>query len=242
MKELPLCKCGCGTRLKTNRGVWSKGHNRIKPRETKVCACGCGGMIRTKKPGLPSSNFLRGHFQKTLPKREPKLCVCGCGGEVRIDRTVLKGHIPRIKRNPRPVGPAPVCECGCGEVVGTTNYDQEYNKFKRGHHRRKWSNPAAFNKVEAKTFERLSRVYGLSKLAYETMLAEQGGRCAICMTDDPGKANGKATMWAVDHCHKTGKVRGLLCRPCNSGIGIFKDTPSLCNSAAEYLRKHGAEG
>ena len=75
---------------------------------------------------------------------------------------------------------------------------------------------------------------------YEQMLKAQGGGCAIC----GGKVNMK-TRWkkcikrlAVDHCHKTGKVRGLLCWMCNSSIGRMKDDPALLRKAADYVEKH----
>jgi hypothetical protein len=61
------------------------------------------------------------------------------------------------------------------------------------------------------------------------MLADQDGRCAICYTE----ANGR--MWHIDHCHDTGKVRGILCDICNRGIGNLKDDPKLLRQAAEYL-------
>lgn len=62
------------------------------------------------------------------------------------------------------------------------------------------------------------------------MLAAQGGRCAICASD-------MGTEWQVDHDHATGKVRGLLCSPCNRGLGLFKDAPHLLRSAISYLTK-----
>ena len=88
--------------------------------------------------------------------------------------------------------------------------------------------------------ECLKRRYGLTMEQYEQMLKAQGGGCAIC----GGKVNMK-TRWkkcikrlAVDHCHKTGKVRGLLCWMCNSSIGRMKDDPALLRKAADYVEKH----
>ena len=51
------------------------------------------------------------------------------------------------------------------------------------------------------------------------MLDKQDRRCAICKTNDPKSKNERG--WAVDHCHKTGKVRGVLCSPCNAGLGLL---------------------
>jgi len=72
--------------------------------------------------------------------------------------------------------------------------------------------------------------YGLSYEAYQVLLAAQGGKCAICLK--PPLA-GKTLN--VDHCHDSGKVRGLLCRPCNTGLGSFKDNAGRLRRAITYL-------
>ena len=76
----------------------------------------------------------------------------------------------------------------------------------------------------------MNRIYGITLEDYDTMLEVQNGCCAICKTDD---VKGR---FAIDHCHTTGKVRGLLCFDCNTGIGKLKDDPSLLLSAYEYLQ------
>ena len=58
------------------------------------------------------------------------------------------------------------------------------------------------------------RMYGITIEDYDRMYEEQGGRCAICRTDQPG---GAGERFSVDHDHETGKVRGLLCNNCNTG-------------------------
>jgi hypothetical protein len=79
-------------------------------------------------------------------------------------------------------------------------------------------------------WRRLLRCYGLSMEQYETLLAKQGGVCAIC-------ARPPAEPPVVDHCHETGTVRGLLCRKCNFGLGLFGDDQSLLAAASAYLKK-----
>jgi len=64
----------------------------------------------------------------------------------------------------------------------------------------------------------------------EQMLLSQSGRCAICKTETPGSKG-----WCVDHDHKTGKVRAILCNGCNGGLGLFKDSSYLLQQAMEYL-------
>lgn len=80
--------------------------------------------------------------------------------------------------------------------------------------------------------DKLKRTYGISYQEYLTMLEAQGGCCAICGTDDTGKRK----AFAVDHCHETGNVRGLLCSNCNTGIGNLRDDIGLLERAIEYLR------
>lgn len=80
--------------------------------------------------------------------------------------------------------------------------------------------------------EHLTTIYGISIHDYEAMLHAQGGVCAIC-----GAAPKKKPL-VVDHDHKTGKVRGLLCNGCNSGIGHFRDDITALDAAATYLRSH----
>jgi hypothetical protein len=76
--------------------------------------------------------------------------------------------------------------------------------------------------------------YGITLEKYLEILEAQNGRCKICGTDIPG---GKGSFH-VDHCHDSGKVRGLLCHYCNVGIGNFKDNISTLASAILYLKEH----
>ncbi len=74
---------------------------------------------------------------------------------------------------------------------------------------------------------RLKHRYGITYEQYKEMYDRQKGRCLIC------KEHGERL--AVDHCHKTNQIRGLLCRPCNSAIGYFKDNPTKMRAAAKYI-------
>jgi len=81
--------------------------------------------------------------------------------------------------------------------------------------------------------QHLKRLYGITLDDYNQMLTEQNDCCAICKTTEPGGKHGK---FMVDHCHDTGKVRGLLCKRCNIGLGEFNDDTSLLEKAVLYLR------
>jgi hypothetical protein len=69
---------------------------------------------------------------------------------------------------------------------------------------------------------------------YELLLNEQNGVCKICLEKESSR---RYKTLAVDHCHRTNKVRGLLCSNCNRGLGLFKDNPKILNNAAAYLTK-----
>jgi Recombination endonuclease VII len=83
---------------------------------------------------------------------------------------------------------------------------------------------------------RLKR-FGITLADYEAILDIQGGLCAICGKSEVMKRNGRITWLCVDHDHKTGKVRGLLCKHCNVMIGHGRDDPALLRSAIAYLEK-----
>lgn len=77
----------------------------------------------------------------------------------------------------------------------------------------------------------LRKVYGITLEDYNTMHASQGGKCAICKGEE---SNGEAL--AVDHCHETGRIRGLLCRWCNKMLGLSKDSADVLFAAIQYLK------
>jgi len=81
----------------------------------------------------------------------------------------------------------------------------------------------------------LKRKYGITLEQYEKLLADQGGVCAVC----GGPHVGVGGRYHVDHDHRTGVVRGLLCGTCNTGLGQFKDDPVVLEKAISYLKKHG---
>jgi len=66
-------------------------------------------------------------------------------------------------------------------------------------------------------------------------MESQESRCAICKTDKPSTPYG---IFYVDHDHKTGAIRGLLCHKCNTGIGLLNDEISILESAILYLQKY----
>jgi RNA polymerase subunit RPABC4/transcription elongation factor Spt4 len=79
----------------------------------------------------------------------------------------------------------------------------------------------------------LKEMYGITIHDKERMISEQGGRCPICTT---AIVMGRRSH--IDHCHSSGKIRGVLCGSCNSGLGLFKDNQASLAAAIDYLKKH----
>jgi hypothetical protein len=93
------------------------------------------------------------------------------------------------------------------------------------------------NKVKMTETARNSRYlyrYGITTEEYDQMLQSQGSKCKICGGTDTGRKTSR--FFSIDHCHVTNNVRGLLCHPCNVGIGKFNDDPVLIRRAIQYLK------
>lgn len=87
---------------------------------------------------------------------------------------------------------------------------------------------------------RLQTQYGISPAEYDALYEKQSGRCAICGVEkkpwEPGGGvEGRHRFLVVDHDHRTGHVRGLLCFNCNAGIGQFHDDPQVMLAAIAYM-------
>lgn len=74
----------------------------------------------------------------------------------------------------------------------------------------------------------IQKLYGITEEQYQTLWFQQDGKCAICKQPSDKRLH-------IDHCHLSKKVRGLLCGPCNRGLGLFKDNPDLLIAAKDYL-------
>lgn len=85
--------------------------------------------------------------------------------------------------------------------------------------------------------------YGISDADYDKMLSEQGGVCAICRNPETSRTqSGAIKEFAIDHDHKTLKVRGLLCAQCNKGLGHMDDSVETIRAAIAYLERHSKPG
>ena len=90
------------------------------------------------------------------------------------------------------------------------------------------SHPTRNKPRESMRSYHLKHRFGISEADVDAMLEAQGGLCALCR---------EAPAVHVDHDHVTGKVRAILCEPCNGGLGLFKDDPNAIRRAIDYLER-----
>ena len=93
------------------------------------------------------------------------------------------------------------------------------------------------NGIQTMRAHHLRRTYGITLEQYEAMAEQQNHRCAICGQPETTTKKGTLQSLAVDHCHDTSKVRGLLCHHCNVGIGSLKHRKDLLLAAIRYLEE-----
>lgn len=93
-------------------------------------------------------------------------------------------------------------------------------------------------RTERQAYERKRtlRKYGLTQEQYDQLLASQDGRCPGCGTDEPG-----AKGWCIDHCHKGGHVRALMCFRCNLVVGQAGEDPAILRALADWLERQTAQ-
>ena len=105
--------------------------------------------------------------------------------------------------------------------------------------RKKWKEENLESAQRSSRRNNLYTKYRMSIEDYEKMLADQQGKCACCGATENNALYGlnRSLNFAVDHCHTTSKVRGLLCNQCNRAIGMLGDTPEAILKAYEYLKR-----
>jgi hypothetical protein len=119
-------------------------------------------------------------------------------------------------------------------------YDREYHRRYLLTDSGKRKNREAAKKFYAsnpgRSFRDQCKKYGISVEEYDAIKNEQGGLCAIC-GGFPQRTNKRINRLCIDHDHKTGKVRGLICYNCNVGLGQFEDDIDRLSAAISYLRE-----
>jgi hypothetical protein len=103
--------------------------------------------------------------------------------------------------------------------------------------RDKWASKDFALRRHEKKVQHVKSRYGLSEDDYQNLFMAQDGKCAICGFEETEQTQGTVRRLNVDHNHQTGKVRGLLCNRCNSGLGQFDDDVARLKVAVTYLER-----
>ena len=186
-----------------------------------TCTCGECKTCRHRE-------YMRGWYARHHAPPQPQLC--GMCGEIFTPPTnrqrkwcskTCKQRALYWRKNPLLSR-----ECGsCGADISDRRKGLKWCSDSCAQRGRKKANP---EKVLRASLKR----YGISPEEYNLLLAKQDGVCAICHT---AEINGFGTRLAVDHCHETKKVRGILCGNCNRGLGFYGHEPERLRAAIAYL-------
>lgn len=135
-------------------------------------------------------------------------------------------------------------------VCGVRKHFSEFYNLRKApdgvSYRCKSCDNAAVNKYRAENPDKfrdtfrdtnLKQRFGISLEQYKEMLEKQGGVCAICGGSEPKSLGSSKQSFSVDHCHDTGRIRGLLCSSCNRGLGLLGDTVESVQRALDYLKE-----
>jgi hypothetical protein len=127
------------------------------------------------------------------------------------------------------------------------NRDRVNGIARASYRRRKVADPEAYaalverNRIKRQSlpFEKrrslnLQRDHGITLPEFNSMFDAQKKRCAVCRREQVSGTRD----WHVDHSHATGKIRGILCHHCNTGLGLMRDSPTVLRLAAEYLERN----
>ena len=153
-------------------------------------------------------------------------CQCGCGRKTSV---AVKNQTVRGFRKGQPFRHA-----APGHYKGKCP-DEGIHKQRAVRYTRAWQTRNLEQYREAQRRDRLWRKFGLKPEDYDAMLEAQKGVCAICGREETATWRGKTRELCVDHCHTTGRVRGLLCNRCNHSIGGLGDNAEGVRRALAYL-------
>lgn len=240
-----------GCEKKAYRGDLCSDHYRAKQKESKpICTVpGCENHQKTLKSGLCEKHLFRysRHGSVEQPRNKDwgarethplydsyhwhRRKINGMCKEWSDDFWVFVDavgerpdkHTLRKYNNKKPIGP------------GNWYWKESYPVKDAKAWQKNWreQNPDRVKNIS------LKKMYGIGLDEYNKMLATQNYSCAICGGKETRvDRKGAIRFMPVDHCHKTGKVRALLCTSCNTALGGFKDDPDLLRKAAIYIEKH----
>lgn len=201
-------------------------------------------------------------MQSTVDPRSlkhPHLCLCGCNKVTPLapytkpQRNWVRGcpmaFMPHHSKVKYPVVDG-MKECAeCHKTLPVSSFWRNKSRADRYQHRCKECSKAHVygwreGNVKYVAYRQNGRLekYKITPNQYDAMSEAQGWLCAICNQPERSRFKGKLRRLAVDHCHETGRVRGLLCCSCNRALGYFGDDAKRLEAAVAYLRKENDSG
>jgi len=208
---------------------------RVKVRTDRICNF-CGKIMPMKAKGLCFACYKRArdhggdpaYIVKNVPAKIRECSFCGKVKEIVGNNLCNACYQRKWKRGTAEYAPKRI-KLNC-KVKGCKKEVVAYG-FCDIHRARTIDRRKAAHKTLVKRFR-------ITVDEYERMYNNQNGVCAICGQPEIRKQNGNTINLPVDHCHATGKIRGLLCSKCNTSLGGFKDSTDLLTKAINYLKQH----
>lgn len=164
-------------------------------------------------------------------------CQCGCGEVIRKYATAKNVPLLRFKWGHNLRAPSEERRARAAKLdwsctkCGSQDRRMRAKGLCRKCHQAAWNQLTHYDGI-------LKRSYGISREEYNVMLAAQNHVCAICGEAEQAKSNGpNIRALSVDHCHNSGRIRGLLCGSCNSALGFLKDDPDRVRAAFLYVSR-----
>lgn len=186
-----------------------------------LCACGCKKITPIAPCTRPSRGWIKGEHVEYFPHHSKNLWPVSDGMSKQCRKCLEVLPVDKFDKHTRS---ADGLQSKCKPCAKQLSY----------HYRRTDGGLVRF--VVARRKNHLSR-YRITPEEYDRMLLEQDGLCAICQRPETERRKGILKKLAVDHCHNSGAVRGLLCSACNHAIGKLQDSPAILRRAAEYLER-----
>lgn len=144
---------------------------------------------------------------------------------IRLQDPKVKARMKAYRQSER--GKAMLKRAGA-KLRATEEYKKRAREYKKTDRYQRWRRNHDFKNK-----------FGITLEEYDKTSELQNNVCAICHQPETFLLKGRVHSLAVDHCHKTGKIRGLLCRNCNQMLGLAKDDINTLEKAADYLKQHG---
>lgn len=201
------------------------------------------GVTAQVSPSPISGASMAGHRRSCIPlgKTSPRRptadgwkAACKCGWSSGRCGTRLEAEAAYVEHRE---SAKPICgKCGEAKTLRDMSKGSPHLcKPCRNAQTRAWAeaNPNEWERHARRSH--LKRRYGITEEDYDRLLAAQGGACAICRVR---AEDSRGFRPHIDHCHKSGRVRGILCGMCNKGIGNLRDDPEILRNAIAYLLAH----